>query len=88
MVKRVAAVLCLSTLMPVLVVVGASVRQRRCRRWPGAGSPSASRCRVLSAGVAVAYLVRRYQPAVAALRGGFQDLAATGFAEVPAARAR
>jgi diguanylate cyclase (GGDEF)-like protein len=84
MVKRIAATVCLSALIPVLAVVAAvsgSAAVGDAWRWLAIGVAAC----LLSTGVAVAYLVRRYQPGLMALRGGFQDLAATGFAEVPAA---
>ena len=81
MVKRIAATVCLSTLVPVLAVVAASSGSAAVGdawRWLAIGVAAS----LISTGIAVMYLVRRYQPALAALRGGFQDLAATGFAEV------
>jgi diguanylate cyclase (GGDEF)-like protein len=84
MVKRVAATVCLSVLIPVLAVVAAlsgSAAVGDVWRWLAIGVAVS----LVSTGIAVAYLVRRYQPAMLALRGGFQDLAATGFAEVTAA---
>jgi diguanylate cyclase (GGDEF)-like protein len=83
MVKRIAATICLSALIPVLALVAAlsgSAAVGEIWRWLAIGVAAS----LLSAGLAVAYLVRRYQPAMMALRGGFQDLAASGFAEVSA----
>ncbi|HTV78136.1 MAG TPA: EAL domain-containing protein [Steroidobacteraceae bacterium] len=84
MVKRLGITIVLSTLVPVLALVGAlsgSAAGAGAWRWLLIGGAAA----LLSAAAAVAYLARRYQPALAALHGGFQDLAATGFAQVPAA---
>jgi diguanylate cyclase (GGDEF)-like protein len=81
LVRRLAATVCLSALVPVLLVVLAL-----------SGSPAAGGWRWLAIGVAASilctglgmlYLVRRYGPGILALRGGFHDLAASGFAEVP-----
>ena len=83
MVKRIAATICLSALLPVLVLVAAvsgSAAAGEAWRWLALGIAAS----LLSAGTAVAYLVRRYLPAMRALRGGFQDLGTSGFAEVPA----
>ena len=84
MVRRVAATLGLSALLPVLVVIAAlsgSAAVGRLWLWLAAGVATSLLCTA----IATAYLVRRYQPGLTALRGGFQDLAATGFAAVPAA---
>ena len=83
MVKRIAVTVCLSALLPVLALVAAlsgNAAVGEAWRWLAIGVAAS----LLSAGLAVAYLVRRYQPAMMALRSGIQDLAATGFAEVPA----
>jgi diguanylate cyclase (GGDEF)-like protein len=82
MVRRIALVLTLSTLIPVLLLVAAlsgSAGAATLWRWLVFGALEALLC----TGIAVAYLVRRYQPGLMALRDGFQDLAATGFAAVP-----
>ena len=76
MVKRIAAIICLSALVPVLAVVAAlsgSAAVGGAWRWLAIGVAAS----LVSTGLAVTYLVRRYQPAMLALRGGFQDLAAT-----------
>jgi diguanylate cyclase (GGDEF)-like protein len=75
MVRRFVLTIGLCTLAPVAVVVaGRSLL----------GTVLGVVTAVLCTGAAVAYLVRRYQPSLVALRDGFQDLATTGFAEVPA----
>ena len=82
MVRRFAASLALSSLVPVLAVVAALSGSAAPRAWwmsLGVGVAVACAC----AGLATAYLVRRYRPALVALREGFQDLAATGIAAVP-----
>jgi diguanylate cyclase (GGDEF)-like protein len=82
MVRRIALILTLSTLTPVLLVIAAlsgSAGAGTLWRWLVFGAAEALLC----TGIAVAYLVRRYQPGLVALRDGFQDLATTGFAAVP-----
>jgi diguanylate cyclase (GGDEF)-like protein len=82
MVRRIALILTLSTLIPVLLVVAAlsgNAGAGTLWRWLVFGAAEALLC----TGIAVAYLVRRYQPGLLALREGFQDLATTGFAAVP-----
>jgi diguanylate cyclase (GGDEF)-like protein len=84
MVKRLAATVCVTALLPALAVVAAfsgTAPAAAVWRWLAIGVAAALLCTA----VAVVYLVRRYQPAMTALRTGFQDLAATGFAEVAAA---
>jgi len=83
MVKRLAVTLCLSALVPVLLVVAALSGSAAVGAWWRGLAVGAAACLVCS-GFALTYLLRRYRPGLAALRGGFQDLAATGFAEVPA----
>jgi diguanylate cyclase (GGDEF)-like protein len=83
MVRRIAAILTLSTLVPVLVVIAAlsgSAAPRALWMWCAIGVALAA----ASAGFATRWLVHRYRPGLTALRNGFQDLAASGFAEVPA----
>jgi diguanylate cyclase (GGDEF)-like protein len=82
MVRRFVLTIGLCTLVPVLVVAALSSRSTH-----GAsllGTALGVMAAMLCTGAAVAYLVRRYQPSLVALRDGFQDLAATGFAEAPA----
>jgi diguanylate cyclase (GGDEF)-like protein len=84
MVRRIAATICLSALVPVVTVVAAlsgAAASGEVWRWLAFGTVVA----LLSSAIAITHLVRRYQPALPALRRGFLDLAATGFAEVPAA---
>ena len=84
MVRRFAVTLALSTLVPMLVVVAAlSGAAGSGRLWIGVaiGVVVSGLC----AGAATVYLVRRYRPGLVALRNGFEDLATSGFAEVPAA---
>ncbi len=79
-VRRLAATLVLSTLVPVLVVWVALAGSAPARAvWTGlaAGFAIAAAC----AALAITYLVRRYRPGLAALRDAIQDLAANGFAE-------
>jgi diguanylate cyclase (GGDEF)-like protein len=81
MVRRIALILTLSTLIPVLLMVAAlsgSAGTGTLWRWLVFGAAEALLC----TGIAVVYLVRRYQPGLMALREGFQDLATTGFAAV------
>jgi diguanylate cyclase (GGDEF)-like protein len=82
MVRRFAFTFCLSTLVPVLLV-GAALSGGAAAgtvwRWLAIGVAAGLLCTAIG----VTYLVRRYQPGMAALRAGFQDLAANGFAEVP-----
>ncbi|HEY1899398.1 MAG TPA: EAL domain-containing protein [Steroidobacteraceae bacterium] len=85
MVRRITATVCLSTLLPVLAVTATLSGSAAAGSSPWRELALGVAAAMLCAGLAVAYLVRRYQPALAALRSGFQDLAATGFAEVPAA---
>ena len=85
MVRRFAVILPLSTLIPVLVVVAAAALSGSATvgalwLWLALGMAAALLC----AGVATVYLARRYRPGLAALRDGFQELAASGFAVVPA----
>ncbi len=80
-VRRLAATLGLTAFVPVLMVVAAlswSAAAGGLWRWLTIGMAGALLCM----GVAAVYLVRRYGPGIAALQSGFQDLAATGFAEV------
>jgi diguanylate cyclase (GGDEF)-like protein len=81
MARRFAATLILCALAPVLVVIavesGSAVD-----RWSRLAIGVAMA--LLCAGLATVHLVRRYRPGLMALREGFQDLATTGFAEVPA----
>jgi diguanylate cyclase (GGDEF)-like protein len=84
MIRRCALIIGLCTLVPLLVVAAVlSGTAASGLSLPGiaTGLVAALAC----TGAAVAYLVRRYQPGLVALRDGFQDLGATGFAEVPAA---
>jgi diguanylate cyclase (GGDEF)-like protein len=84
MVRRIAATLGLSALLPVLVVIAAlsgSAGAGPLWLWLAAGVATSLLCTA----VATIYLVRRYQPGFTALRAGFHDLAATGIAAVPAA---
>lgn len=76
MVRRFVLTIGLCTLAPVVVVVIAGHSLL--------GTALGVVVAVLCTGAVVTYLVRRYQPSLVALRDGFQDLAATGFAEVPA----
>jgi diguanylate cyclase (GGDEF)-like protein len=83
MIRRFALTIGLCTLVPVLVVVGAlsgSAGGGGLWRSLALGLTAALLC----AGMAVVHLVRRYRPALVALRDGFQDLSATGFADVAA----
>ncbi len=80
MVRRFVLVIGLCTLVPLLLVIALSARAGSLLLTAALGAAAALVC----TGAAVAYLVRRYQPSLVALREGFQDLAASGFAEVPA----
>ena len=83
MARRFALAIGLCTLMPVLVglaVLGGRAGPRGLLLGLAAGLLAALVCTL----AAVAYLVRRYQPSLVALRDGFQDLALTGFAQAPA----
>ena len=82
MVRRLAATLVLSTLVPVLVVVATLSASGAPRAWVGLGAGIATAA--LCAALATIYLVRRYRPGLLALRDAIQDLAAHGFAEAPA----
>jgi hypothetical protein len=67
MVRRIALILTLSTLIPVLLMVAAlsgSAGTGTLWRWLVFGAAEALLC----TGIAVVYLVRRYQPGLMALR--------------------
>jgi diguanylate cyclase (GGDEF)-like protein len=84
MIRRFALAIGLCTVAPVLVmsaVLSGTAALGSSLLGIAAGLAAAVAC----TGTAVAYLVRRYRPSLVALRDGFQDLGATGFAEVPTA---
>ncbi len=81
MIRRFALTIGLCSLAPVLVVAALLSGSAAGVALPGILMGLA--VALLGTGAAVAYLVRRYQPGLVALRDGFQDLAATGFAQVP-----
>lgn len=83
MVRRFLLTIGLCTLVPVLVLA-AVLFGGAAARGALLGITLGVVAALVCTGAAVAYLVRRYQPSLVALRDGFQDLATTGFAEVPA----
>jgi diguanylate cyclase (GGDEF)-like protein len=84
MVRRIVLTIGLCTLVPVLIVA-AVLSGSAAIGIVLVGIASGLVAALVCTAAAVAYLVRRYQPSLVALRDGFHDLAATGFAEVPAA---